>query len=452
MKKLIAIIIITIILISLSCDTTEPPPPPPPIPEPEKPELFLTIKDFGVTEVWLKIELSDTVTGNRIKILRDDVEVFNFKLAAQDTLLYENNLQPNITYNYVGYLEVDDEAVDTTEELPITTLNTTRHIFNWEIKLIGDDIIGGVHSIFRDVFIINENDIWAVGEIRKLDSLGAVDHERYGAVHWDGNQWKIMKVFYNSGPNTSMRAGWLWTVFGFSTEEVFASSRGNLMKWNGLEWEEKAFFGSIPNWNGYINKIWGTDENNIYCAGENGTIIYFNGTDWQEMESGTEIALKDIWGTKDGSYVWACGYKYDQTESILLEYDGTSWKTIWEYPADTTIGNLTNVTSVWSTNNRLYFSGARDVYIKIMEEDSLYIEGPANSFPLRIRGDKINDIYVVGERAMINHYNGMNWQILNMPDNTTFLSSIFVKDNIAIAVGRQGGSFSSKGLIYIGKQ
>ena len=43
---------------------------------------------------------------------------------------------------------------------------------------------------------IDENNIWAVGEIYMLDSLGNHDPHAYNAVHWDGLNWEMLRIFF----------------------------------------------------------------------------------------------------------------------------------------------------------------------------------------------------------------------------------------------------------------
>lgn len=62
-------------------------------------------------------------------------------------------------------------------------MDTTSHNFTWQAFEFGKQT--NVSRLF-DVAIINENDIWAVGEIYMNDSLGNPATNAYNAVHWDG--------------------------------------------------------------------------------------------------------------------------------------------------------------------------------------------------------------------------------------------------------------------------
>jgi photosystem II stability/assembly factor-like uncharacterized protein len=61
------------------------------------------------------------------------------------------------------------------------------------------------------------------------------------------------------------------------------------------------------------------DGSNGWAVGKSGTIIYFDGTEWMEQESNTSDDLEAVWFV-DATNGWAVG-----EDGIILHYDGTSW-------------------------------------------------------------------------------------------------------------------------------
>lgn len=94
-------------------------------------------------------------------------------LNTKDTLLYIDSLLPNQTYKFKVVANTTDNPQPTTNELTVTTMDTTSHNFTWQTFTFGD--AGAGSSVLYDVAIINENDIWAVDEIYMNDSLGNPD-------------------------------------------------------------------------------------------------------------------------------------------------------------------------------------------------------------------------------------------------------------------------------------
>ena len=70
--------------------------------------------------------------------------------------------------------------------------DTTSHSINWII-----DEIGEAGSYLKDVKIISDTSIWAVGAIYLNDSSGNRDPNAYNAIHWNGKEFELKRIkFY----------------------------------------------------------------------------------------------------------------------------------------------------------------------------------------------------------------------------------------------------------------
>ncbi len=67
--------------------------------------------------------------------------------------------------------------------------------------------------------------------------------------------------------------------------------------------------------------VWGHGEH-LFAAGRGGTVLHFDGSRWRELETGTSVTLKAIFGLSPTD-VWAAG-----EQGTVLHYDGNSWKAI----------------------------------------------------------------------------------------------------------------------------
>jgi hypothetical protein len=190
----------------------------------------------------------------------------------------------------------------------------------------------------------------------------------------------------------------------------------------------------------------------LYAVGNAGTIIrYSNGT-WTQMPSGTTIDLRDVWGTPDGGVVWACGYSNDNSQSILLKYDGTQWKTIWSRQNGYTppYGDL--VSSVWSSDS-LYITSNYGIFRDNTADGSGGKKQSAalQYFPHSIRGTGENNIVEVGDNGEIWHYTGDNWKQVHAPVSTQVLNTVAVYNDLVVAGGIDFAVFPGQALIYIGR-
>ena len=160
-------------------------------------------------------------------------------------------------------------------------VDTTSHNFTWQSWSFGEHS----SSALYDVAIIDENNIWAVGEIYLNDSLGQPDPTPYNSVYWDGTNWDIIRIptktFSGSIVSSQIR-----TIFAFNENDIWTFSiAGSFSHWNGSKWETEF----VSERDGSGNKLWGTSSSDLYLVCTNGGISYYNGTNWQKIESGTEL-------------------------------------------------------------------------------------------------------------------------------------------------------------------
>ncbi len=115
-----------------------------------------------------------------------------------------------------------------------------------------------------------------------------------------------------SSPTTDQ----LRAVSGYSESRILAvGNYGTIILYNGTEWQnvsgitEKTLYG-----------VWWASKNEAFVVGDKGLILHFNGADWAVMNSGTTLRLRNVWGTS-ASDVFAVG-----ETGTILHYDGNSWK------------------------------------------------------------------------------------------------------------------------------
>lgn len=78
-----------------------------------------------------------------------------------------------------------------------------------------------------------------------------------------------------------------------------------------------------------INKLWGSKSNDLYAVGYNDNIAHWDGVRWGKIESGTDVDFKDIYGIPDGKEVWACGWKENNGNIVLLEIKNHKSNILW---------------------------------------------------------------------------------------------------------------------------
>jgi hypothetical protein len=389
--------------------------------------LMLT-KDFaGVTEAWLKVQTGNMELPADFHLIRDDSLVLQGKLNTTDTTLIDTLLQPTHSYNYQLLLYKNSALSALSNELSITTMDTTSHKFQWDSYTFG-----GYHgsSVFYDVAIIDENNIWAVGEIYG-DSLNPqID---YNAIHWDGHQWELKRILYG---------GNFWTIntmYAFSANDI---SFTYVVHWDGNHFVEMPIPDILMGWGIYT--MWGTSSHDYYMAGGFGTIVHYNGTTWQKLESGTETGIGDMWGSRRNgkTVILAC------VSTLADPYSDIKLLSISPSSVQDTLQNgLTRIVkSVWfDEHSPIYITGdgLREFKQGRWQEVSI-----PPYFTRQIRGTAINNIFVVGDVAFVAHFNGMNWHYYtDFPLSYGALVGVAVTKNLVVIVGDDG----RRAVIIIGR-
>jgi hypothetical protein len=337
------------------------------------------------------------------------------------------------------------------------TPDTTSHDFTWRI-----DTLGTYGSVLYDVAAINENDIWAVGEIHtnetdRFDSLGNWVNP-YNAAHWNGNDWELKRIYFYLCPNSASPTPYpIRSIYAFAENNIWFTRGASFSHWNGNVFFHDCSMNSLID--GSITKIWGYNSNKLYAIGASGTFIYYNGSVWQKLESGTTIDLLDVYGSPDGSVVWACGYT-DFVGTVLLKITGTTVETVYEdndnwfnIRQDSLSGVLT---SVWTDSpDKLFLISPSGLY-----ETNASTQGQAQrlrmnnsdfpGFPHRLRGSAQNDLTIVGDFSMISHYNGCTWRYFSELEGRVSFQSVSIFNDTVIAAGVYYTNLSGLAIIARG--
>ncbi|WKZ70001.1 MAG: hypothetical protein QY331_01875 [Melioribacteraceae bacterium] len=420
----LSFILLPLSFILVSCNTTEPPPdngngngndeP--------KPKITLTVDDTSPTEVWLNLTTENISLPDTLKLFRNNDKVKTIELFDSSFIFYQDSLLPSQSYTYTAII---NDTV--TSEATAITMDTTSHNFSYEIFEFGEH----GNSVLRDVAIIDENNIWAVGAIYLKDSTGANDSKLYNAVHWNGNEWQPLRI---------VEEGFLlapeYSIYAIAEDDIWIG--GSIPQhWDGNIW---TFWGSNKGYEGgfYIKKIWAKSSDEVYLVGGNGNIRHYNGTSWRKIESGTDVDLRDVTGNQNGTEIYISGYSTDYSKSVLMKLSNNVLNVIWENKTlqDTPPYGST-VNSIKLLNNDLFIASNIGVFRKKLKytlpDKKLYYPP---RWVYKVTGTNVNDTYSVGDRLSITHFNGSSErQVFIDYSQVSPLYSADSKENIIVAVG-----------------
>jgi len=384
------------------------------------PSLTITVDGVTSTEAFIKLSTNNISLPASVSLSRNNKQIKNFTLITADTTIIDKSLNPNQNYTYSAELTDANNQKAVSQKVVTQTMDTTSHNFSWQTYTFGGQ--GGSSTLY-DVAIINENDIWAVGEMYVYDSTGTP--VLYNAVHWDGSKWELKRILYK---------GLIWsirTIYAFNSNDIWFSA---FVRYDGKKFIDLPIPDILIGWS--VNKIWGTSSNDLYVVGNGGNIAHYNGTSWQKVNSGTTTNINDIWGFYDdntsqknilcavSNRITAGDYKILVIENNTV--DSITWNT------------NRRVQSIWFEDNLKIFASGGGVFIN--NGDNKWYE--QNELPListnRIRGTAKNDVFVGGDFGLLAHYNGLNWKVY--PEaNVALFYSLDYKNNLLTAVGERNG-------------
>jgi len=393
------------------------------------------VKPISAVEVALEVSGNP---GDQIAISREGEEHYSYRLNQPDTVIYETGLQPATTYTWSLTKESSINGRALTARRQATTLDTTSSNFTWQTYSFGEHS----SSVLYGVSIIDENNIWAVGEIYMNDSTGQADSDIYNAVHWDGENWELKRIpYYHEG--RAFYAG-IRSIHAFATDNIWFGV-GNMIHWNGSEYVPINV--STDIFDSYINSIWGQSANSFYIAGNNGAMAHYNGKDWHKIEMGTELDFYDIHGNgKQGVVTVAAKQSQSSDKLILRINDDQTTKSLPTAPIPFSISGIwfdpSGVAYVVGSRISIKPSIDSSVPWKILNKEAI-----GHPYLFAIDANGLNDIVTAGGFGEIVHFNGATWTLYEQ-EIIGNLHDVGIKENMVVAVGLNG----RQAFITIGKR
>ncbi len=341
-----------------------------------------------------------------------------------------------------------------TENCGEDPVDTTNHTFTWQL-----DTIGAEGGIVEDVAIIDENNIWAVGEFYKVPW----GDELFNFAHFDGSKWVLVKnkfkfkdIYPESSSNDSILTRGT-AIANIGNNELIGTANaiykfGSNQKWDFIRQ------GNLPIQSN-AESIWGTSADNIYFGGTNQNLARWDGSSFQKINtppvnSPSTKTFHSITGTSDGSKIWANVMSGDSESRIIsVLFEGNSTSTSWTQvysgvqlnfiPDDADTELKSYISDMWAADdNYLYILTSFGIYkydhlqkksVKYWRNKNEPVWGA-----LVLAGVAGNDMVFTGHGGLIYYFNGAEIKkvysgLENVPG---LFESIRYKSNLIVAVGR----------------
>ena len=324
---------------------------------------------------------------------------------------------------------------------PVEPDSTTQN-FTFQTYEFGD---GYSSSNLNDVWIFNENNIWAVGYISPDDS----SNNRYhvgnpNIIKWNGEGWKVQPF---SGTSSGMYGIWA----ADSNHIYFAD--GGVVKYDyvtGFKSEDFSKLGFV-NFQG-VHKLWGSSTNNIWGVGPWGTIVHYDGNNWTKIDFDQQWYFYGITGNPETGIAYAYAQNNNDIR-IIVQLSISSATVIHQSKQITAVkANAMNF-----IDSALYLAGS-DFSSTLLwkfnpatkEIDSLYALAPTTAIDV-ISVEKKIDMFYWGEdynAGKMVHYNGKRYKIFDLPKTNEIRGGAHTHNNISAVVGES----NNKGYIIVVKR
>jgi hypothetical protein len=175
-------------------------------------------------------------------------------------------------------------------------MNPKRAVFHYDGKTWSTEALGtkSLHAIWAK----SGADVWVVGD-------EGASFRRTGGV-WQDTSFKHTEKW--GVPH-------LYGIGGATIDSIFAvGPHGLVLQWSAHGWVDKAIVGDQT-----LRAVWVRAQDDAWVVGDGGTILHYNGSAFQRVESPTTNPLYAVWGVAAND-VYAAGY------NTVLHWNGTAWK------------------------------------------------------------------------------------------------------------------------------
>jgi hypothetical protein len=306
--------------------------------------------------------------------------------------------------------------------------DSTSQDFTFEVKRFGLSNLSS--SIFFDVWLFDENNIWAVGDVTLQDTSEPVNGKEYNIMQWNGKEWKGRGKLFNS-------AG-IHGIWALDTGRVYMSPGIALVYKRGeYKWADFSKMG-FENWQS-MDRIWASSEDNVWGVGRGGIVMHFDGQEWKRINFDQQWYFYSITGSKTTGVAYALALN-TQYQTKIVKLQNSKAEVIYTSQSQNTEFNgwtltLANEKELFIGNGPIWKFNVETKAMQVVFTPSPTI-GFVSSFAVSPK-----DIYFYGFNEISDvlvHYNGKRFKEFALPGRSDNPEGIKAATNIAAAVSFAG--------------
>ncbi|MBV8760256.1 MAG: hypothetical protein JO257_23395 [Deltaproteobacteria bacterium] len=190
---------------------------------------------------------------------------------------------------------------------------------------------------------------------------------------------------FSATPNTAM--------WGPETDTYVTNIAGEVWTFDGRAWS-LAF--TLPQTAGNrANDVWGSGTNNVYVAGQDGSLYHFTGGTWTPEAIAT-VGIDHVWGSSSAD-VWAFA------ANTAFHKNGAMWDPI------TIPGPVLSVSGTSATDTWIVTSGVPNRLVHWDGTAWTEVDPHASTDITAVAAVSPTDVHVSARQGRMEHFNGTTW-------------------------------------------
>jgi hypothetical protein len=332
--------------------------------------------------------------------------------------------------------------------------------YTWTADTLGYP--GAYQTLMSNIWGSSHNDVFVVGH----SSMGGS-----GSMwQYDGKSWSNVRLTTAEGGYVEGGLD-LTSIYGFSSTDIYAAGErifgfnpnppptlidsSLIIHFDGSTWKRVSIYNGTP-----LNDIYGSSANDIWAGGLGNNLFHYNGNRWEadsiivNIPNGFIFQIGSISSYKSFSYLIGISNNNTTAENIfyLFKRVNNSWvmqDSSIVYANGSFSGNKFGERLNKCSLPDLYSTGQGGIY-KYNNSSWININAPNPIF--FIWGTSNNNIFAIGFRGKVYHYNGTDWkQIEQLYNSDINYYGVWTDGTEAFVVGQIFDGTYQKTIVWHGK-
>lgn len=316
---------------------------------------------------------------------------------------------------------------------------------------------GSFQTLMYDMWGSSPKDVYAVGHNSQNRGL---------MWHFNGDVWTSVKLITSEGGQIEGAID-LTSIYGFSSNDIYAAGEriigynpnpppnfidsSLIIHYDGTDWRKvNVYKGRL------IGDIYGSSQSNIWAGGWEKAMYHYNGNSWETDSIEVSVPLGYFFQVSSissyNSIMYLIASSINDNTGVTIRYffkrDNNSWVMIDSMTSAVTdkFGEKLNQSNLPS----LYSNGAGGIY---KYENNSWFPFFQTTYPIiSMWGTDNENIFAVGSRGKAFHYNGSDWQqieVLNDPQIDYY--AVWTEGTEAFVAGSIFADGVQKTIVWHGK-